>query len=63
MRPTRTIYDIGGNRLGQRLTLEEHQDSSVKGWRLVQHADSQRDETQTIYVSDQIAAAILDKMP
>lgn len=61
MRAAKTIYDVGRTQFGQRLTLEHHCEGYNNGWRLVQHASSQRDETETIYVTELIAAAILDK--
>lgn len=58
MKPSKAIYDVGETRFGQKLQLEE----SREGWLLVQHALNQRDETQRIYVTPLMAAAILEAM-
>ncbi len=54
MRPFRTQYEVGTTRFGQRLMLEEE----AAGFTLVQEAANQRDETQRIYITPLLAAAI-----
>jgi len=55
VKPFRTQYDVGTTRFGQRLTLEE----DAAGFTLVQHAANQRDETQRVYITHILAAAIM----
>lgn len=62
-RASKTIYELGRTKFGQRLSLEHrNQGVSSDGWFLIQHQVNQRDETQTIYLPERLAAILLEKL-